>query len=79
MNESQRVVDLLTEIRDEIRELREKSSRHYEEVLVRYEAANDRNMDEWRQHASESQGSWKAFSIIFVIALVAYAASLAFR
>lgn len=94
MNESERIIELLTQIRDELRESREKTLRRYDDVLSAQAKTDEQNREQWRSDLEEWQSDlarwnsadqqsrfgrwWSQFSAVLVILLAAAILLLAF-
>ncbi len=94
MNESERIIELLTQIRDELRESREKTLRRYDDVLSAQAKTEERNREQWRSNVEEWQSDrekwssadqqfrfgrwWYQFSAMLVTLLAATTLVLAF-
>lgn len=58
MTETDRIIELLTEIRDQLQESRDKTLKRYDDVIANSHSSDERNLAEWRAENQKTFDAW---------------------
>lgn len=76
MKNEEQLLERLTEIRDEIRALREQNAHYHDHAMRRFESRSEATDQEWKSATAKTQYTWIRYLSILVFLLLAVVVAL---